>query len=89
MFRLILGTPKRESFGEGNGRGGGGQAAVRRLRQGPRRLRHTVGQSLKSNKGPIGYSDSAGKPKKCHSKQLLLYPMIFSTRRYFLGPKNC
>ena len=33
--------------------------------------------------GPIGYSDSAGKPKKCHCKRLSLYPMIFRRRRYF------
>ena len=40
-------------------------------------------------RGPIGYGDSAGKPKKCHCQRSLLYPMISSIRRYFLGPKNC
>ena len=38
--------------------------------------------------GPIGYSDSAGKPKKCHCKPLSLLPMIFRIRRSFLGPKT-
>merc|ERR1712037_81020 len=42
-----------------------------------------------SSTGPIGYSDSAGRSKKCHFKQLALYPMIFIVRRSFLGPKNC
>ena len=37
--------------------------------------------------GPIGYSDSAGKPKKCHCKLLSFYPMIFSIRRSF-GTNN-
>ena len=45
--------------------------------------------NLTLNTGPIGYSDSAGRPKKCHFKQLALYPMIFIVRRSFLGPKNC
>ena len=39
--------------------------------------------------GPIGYSDSAGKPKKFRCKQLSLCRMIFSLSRSFLGPKNC
>ena len=28
----------------------------------------------------IGYSDTAGKPKKCHCKRLQPYPIIFSVR---------
>ena len=35
-----------------------------------------------------GYSDSGGVCQKCHCSRLSLYPMIFSKRRSFLGPKN-
>ena len=31
---------------------------------------------------------SAGTAKKCHCKRVSLYPMIFSIRRPFFGPKN-
>ena len=36
--------------------------------------------------GPIGFSDSARKPKTCHCKQVSICPMIFIIRS-FLGKK--
>ena len=39
--------------------------------------------------GCPAYSDSAGTAKKCHCKRVSLYPMMFSIRRSFFGPKNC
>ena len=51
-----------------------------------RPLCHVFNRSHSPATGHIGFSDSAGKPKKSHCKRQLLYPMIFSTiRRYFLG----
>ena len=42
--------------------------------------------------GLPAYTDSAGTPPKkvsLYCKQVSLYPMIFSTWRFFFGPKNC
>ena len=36
---------------------------------------------------PYRYSDSAGKPKKCHCKRLSLYLITFSKRSSFLGSR--
>ena len=38
---------------------------------------------------PICYSDSAGKPKKCHCKAIVTLSDDLKYKKVLLGPKNC
>ena len=37
----------------------------------------------------VAYCDTLGKLKKCHCKEMSLYPMIFSLRGSFWDTNNC
>ena len=53
------------------------------------RQRREKSSSSESDKGHIGYSDNAGKPKKCHCKRWsLVSQMMFIITRSFLGQTN-
>ena len=81
-------TPARHAIDARNWYGCGSRILWQSNKYGGER-RDARSRSLGCDSGIIGYSDSAGKPKKCLCNQSSLYPMIFSKRRSFLGQKDC
>ena len=45
--------------------------------------------TLEATTGLPAYSDTLGNSQNCQRKQVSLYPLIFSLRRFNFGPKTC